>query len=902
MPADPISFRQQQARFAQSSRPSPQRTRQHPARVRPARIINLTTPRLLEWQHGPTRLSGLRPTGSVAGMIAFGLLAQQASTSLTSASLIGAEFGHSPPPTPFDPGPVDPTSPQWAGPGPQAEAQGRSRVLATGGGWPPGAIASDLGGDVVMEMTPLQQQQPATADSQVMQAASNTVLALCVRNPGTCGTALAAGVAIGTLATLGSGVVRALDATTQRASAPNADDGGGFSPPSAGATSPSRPPPQRYRIDETALPPQVRFNASELDPQRSPCQSLGRHVNGRWQDGRALERSRTQQGTFVDLRDRSLVIRQQIARQCVQLTDPTPAEKVVADLWSSGMDAARIDSLGLAPLQPALDEIDALQRRDDLPAYLFDQTVLGRNPLFNLAALPDQQVPARNMAYLSQGGLGLPDAGWYANPAMSGRIAAYQQHVAGMLHLSGMTADVAAAAADRVVALETKLAEASEPFVRLAEDVGLYYNPLDLATASAVTPRLHWSALFDAHGIARPPQVSLGMPAYFEQLDELLATVPLQDWKDYLRFHATDRAAPCLAQRFAEAHATFHDGVLKGRRSQVPRWARVLDIIEHHAGHAMGEPYIEATYPPRADARMHAMTHQLRGALMQRLERSPWMQPRTIAVALQKAKRMKLDVGAPTKWPDWTGTGTQGKDFLQDVQAVAAFAHQRNIARVDQPVDVDEWKMSPQTVDAYQDAFQNRIVLPAAILQPPFFDPGADDALNYGGIGVVLGHEMAHGFDSIGSTVAADGTTTDWWTPIDRQRFEAFADRLAAQVKGYQVNGRDVDGELTLDENLADLGGLVIALHAMREATADQPDPMIDGMTREQRFFANFAFCWRRAATEERASLDMETDNHAPSQVRADLGPSNMPAFAEAFDCAPGDPMNRNASDHVRFL
>lgn len=912
MPADPIASSQHRARFeqrvARAPRASSVQQRTRPARFQPGRIDNHLLPSHPDMQTRRPQ-PGPRAAPGLAGTISLLLLAQHA-----GASLIGAEFGYTPPPTPHDPGPLGSGPGPWPDPAQQADLQARSRALTAAGNWPPGALAADVWIPLESAQTADDVPAPAAesllpaAESPLVQAASNSALALCVQHPRRCGMA----VALASVAVIGGGVAALFLASSSRGSAPAAIDDddaaddvdvdvdvdvdASVAPPASG---PARP---RYLIDEAALPPQVRFNASELDPQRAPCASLGHHVNGRWQDSRALERSRTQQGTFVDLRDRSLVIREQIARQTVQLADPSPAEKVVADLWSTGMAAARIDSLGITPLQPALDEIDALDGPGTLAAHLLGQTVLGRNPLFELAALPDQQDPSRHMAYLSQAGLGLPDAAWYSNPAMTARVAAYTAHVATMLGLSGLVPHAAAVAAERVVALETALAEVSEPFARLAEDVSLYYNPLDLATAMRVTPRLDWSALFSAYGMAPPARISLGMPAYFEQLDDLLASVPLQDWKHYLRFHAVDRAAPCLAQRFAEGHARFHDGVLMGRRSQVPRWARVLDIIEHHAGQAMGEPYIQATFPVHANERIHDVAVQLRSALLQRLQRVPWMSPATRAAATEKARRIQIDTGAPARWPDWSGAGTQGKGFLEDVQAVTAFTHRRNIARIGQPVDGREWKMSPQTVDAYQDSFQNRIVLPAALLQPPFFDPDADAALNYGGIGVVLGHEMSHGFDSIGSVVTPDGTTRDWWSATDRARFDALADRLATQLSGYRVNGRDIDGQLTLDENLADLGGLAIAFQALQQATAGEPDPMIDGMSREQRFFANFAFCWRRAATAERTTLDMEIDNHAPSQVRADLGPSNLPAFAEAFNCAPGEPMARNASDRVRFL
>jgi len=818
------------------------------------------------------------------------LMAQHA-----GASLIGDGMRHAPP-RPFPPkGPdLGPDPTRWATPASIADRQAQARArAASSAGWP-GADAAD----VAIPMQPLAPGEAPTAadpllvagDESPVTTAENPLafaVGVCVRNKRMCAAAVGGAALYGAARVLGALYAPAAARIWQQLLRSHQQDT---------AVQP------RYLLDAGTLPPQVRLQPKDLDPARPPCHSLGDHVNGRWQATEALERSRTQQGTFVDLRDRSLAIRQQLARQMVRLEDPSPAEKLVGDLWSSGMDDGRVDIVGLAPLQPALDAIDAISHHDGLPAYLFKQTTLGRNPLFQLDALPDQARPGFLMAYLSQGGLGLPDADWYGNADMRGRVDAYREHVSRMLAMGGMAPEEAQQAAREVVALETQLAAASEPFVRLATDITLYYNPQTVAAASAQTPRLPWGQLFSAYGMAAPEQLSLGMPDYFRTLDTLLGQVPLQTWRNYLRFHALDDAAPCLAQRFAQAGADFHDGELKGRRSQVPRWARVLEIIDQQAALAMSEPYITAIWNGQIGERVDALTTGIHAALRRRLAAVPWMDPDTRAIALEKAEKIRVDTGHPRRWPDWEGVGTKGQDFLHDVQATRQFVHHRNIAQIGMPVDTDEWKLSAQSVDAYQDTFQNRIVLPAAILQPPFFDPDADDALNYGGIGVVLGHEMAHGFDSIGSGVAADGSIVDWWSSGDRARFESIAERLAAQVARYQVNGRDVDGTLTLDENLADLGGLALALDALQERTKDIPDPMIDGMTREQRFFANFAFCWRRAATAERTALDMDMENHAPNQVRADLGPSNMPAFSAAFGCRPGDPMARNETERVAFL
>jgi len=777
---------------------------------------------------------------------------------------------------------------------PAGARSGPARLDACGRAMPallPGACAMEMG-------TYPDPEQPAVTDAlvpSVIPVAADAAAAACALSPRRCGIALATGVA---LTTLGSGALMLKHLF---------DRGDRIAPPAA--PSPDTHPVTAHDADQGPMPEQInqlmhpfRFNASELDPAHPACQSLGAHVNGRWQADNALESSRTRLGTFDHLRDRSLLIRYQLARGIAGMSDADAAQKVIGDLWQAGMDADRIEAEGITPLQPALQAIDALENTDHLMNHLFNATASAGNPLFDLAALPDLENPSVNIAYLGQGGLGLPDSAWYSDPDKAPLLAAYQAHVMRTLQLAGMSADDAAVAAANVIGFERALAEVSEPFAVLATDMAQYYNPVNLTTAALHTPAINWQGLFDAHQMQAPATFSLGMPRYFEKVDALLASTPLPIWKDYLRFHAVDRASPCLSARFVENHAAFHDGVLKGRRTPVPRWARVLDIIERSAGDAFSPMYVRAAHSPHAAARMADMTAMLSGVLREHLASADWMQESTRMEALRKAGGLTVETGQPEHWLSWEGATTQGQTFLHDVQAARTFSHRRNMATVGQPVDASIWKMTAQTADAYLDTSQNHIVLPAALLQPPFFDADADDALNYGGIGVVLGHEMAHGFDSFGSSIDSEGRLRDWWTQQDRARFNALAEQLATQFSQYRVGDRNVDGYLTLDENLADLGGLSLAFDAMQQATAGTPDPMIDGMTREQRFFANFAFTWRQLATPERTDLDMQTDTHVPASVRADAAPSNMPAFARAFNCSPGDPMARPSGQRVHFL
>lgn len=763
-------------------------------------------------------------------------------------------------------------------------------------GSPPRSI---LPGAQAVESIPLS-EQPAGAPLlqqpvlvQVTNALADTAAATCTLSPRRCGAALLISASSMALGAIG-GWVAGTSSTAGAAPDPC---------PPRDPSPPPHPEPARttYHLVDDALPPAARFDAGQRDSAVSPCDSLGAHVNGRWEDAMALAPSRSRLGTFEHLRDRSLLVRLQLIEQIAAQPRPTAGERLVADLWVGGMDKARIEAAGRSPVQPALDAIDALTDNAALFGWLTDATLRARNPLFEFAVMPDLADHSRHTAYLAQRGLGLPDSAWYTDPAHARTVEAYRTYIARMLTLADLPNDQADARAAAVVALEGELAAASVPFHELANDDSVYHNLVDAAQAASVTPHMPWTAFFAAHGQHTPARFSLGMPDFFRRVDALLQTAPLQTWKDYLRFHALDQAAPALSSAYAEAHADFHDRVLKGRTGEVPRWARVLDMIEHSAGDALGPGYVELAYPPETAAAVGSLIQTLRSALDHQLANSAFMEDAARAQARLKASRMRIEVGQPSAWHAWEGVNSTRGDFAASLEAADAHVHRRNVQQLQTPVQTGTWRMTPQTVDAYHDMLRNHIVLPAALLQPPLFDPDADPALNYAGLGVILGHEMAHAFDAMGNRIDADGAQRDWLSPDDRARFDALATRLIEQFNAYTIEGHPIDGSLTLDENLSDLGGLGIALEAMRQATAGTPDPMIDGMTREQRFFANFAFTWRSVTTPERLVLELATNTHVPGRVRADGAPSNLPEFAQAFNCSEGQPMARGPSDRVAF-
>jgi putative endopeptidase len=390
------------------------------------------------------------------------------------------------------------------------------------------------------------------------------------------------------------------------------------------------------------------------------------------------------------------------------------------------------------------------------------------------------------------------------------------------------------------------------------------------------------------------------MPDFHREVDAMIAEHPLDAWKSYLRFRALDAASPYLAEPFAREHYAFYGRTMIGQREIKARWKRVLEAIEQRAGEAMGQLYVRVAFPPESKARMEALVGDLSTALKARIEKLDWMSAETKQKALAKWATFTPKIGYPEKWRDFTGLETSRDSYLGNVLAANAFLYRRELAKIGKPVDRTEWDMTPQTVNAYYNPLANEIVFPAAILQPPFFDPAADEAMNYGAIGAVIGHEMTHGYDDQGSRFGASGNFENWWSEADAAGFAARTEKLVRQFDAYEaLPGLKVNGKLTLGENIADLGGLATAYDAMVLATAGKPDPKPGGLTRDQRFFLSYATAWRSQMTADALKVMVAANPHSPPQFRAIGAPSNLPAFSAAFSCKPGVPMARSGEERV---
>ncbi|MDQ1109279.1 putative endopeptidase [Stenotrophomonas rhizophila] len=642
--------------------------------------------------------------------------------------------------------------------------------------------------------------------------------------------------------------------------------------------------------------PLISLNSADLDPAIAACTDLNGFVNSSWLKANPVPNDQTTWGSFEILRERSLEVQHALVQQAAaSQAKAGSVEAKIGDIWKTGSDEAKIEAAGIAPLQPQLDKIAALNDTAAITRYLRDSQAQGQGVLFSLSANADYKDSANVIAYVGQGGLGLPEKGYYFDESQAKIREAYVAYIAQALTLSGVDAAQAKTQAQAVMEFETRLAKASLSRIEL-RDPAKRYNPVSAAEADKLTPNFSWTALFDTLKVPAAQKFSLAQPGFFGEVDKMLTEVPASTWQAYLRFHTVDDAAPYLSSAFEKANFDFYGTTLRGQKEMQPRWKRVLESVNTSIGEGLGQLYVDAVFPAESKEQMQHLVENLSVALKARLEKLEWMGEDTRKKALEKWASFTPKIGYPDKWRDWSGFETNADSYLGNMQAARAFNYRYMLNKIGKPVDKTEWGMTPQTVNAYYNATKNEIVFPAAILQAPFFDAKADPALNYGGIGAVIGHEMMHGYDDSGSQFAANGNFDNWWTDSDRKAFTGRTDQLVAQFDGYEsLPGVNVKGKLTLGENIGDLGGLTVAYDALQMALKENPkaNVAVDGHSQDQRFFMNWATVWRRNFTDGELRVRLNTDPHAPANFRANGAPSNMPAFAQAFECKPGDAMVR---------
>ena len=652
------------------------------------------------------------------------------------------------------------------------------------------------------------------------------------------------------------------------------------------------------------------FDVSELGDSALACQDFNGFVNAKWVAANPIPADRTRWGAFDALAESSLNTQHSIVEKAAKGAATAPAgsiEQKIGYLYQSGMNEDAIEKAGFDPIKPKLDAIAGLKNGADVADYITKSYVDGDMQVFQFGSSADFQHADMQIAYAFEAGLGLPTKDYYSDAKYKDIRDGYVAYIAKALELTGVAeADAKKQAAD-VLAFETQLAAASLSPVEARKPENQYHF-VSVKDADKATPHFSWDKFFAAQGVTIDKGFSLSQPKFFAEFDKQLAKAPISQWQAYLRFHTIDDASPYLSKNFQDNKFAFYGKTLSGQPEQKVRWKRVLGTVNSSMGQALGQLYVAEVFKPEAKARAQELVDNVRNALKTRIENLDWMSGETKAKAIAKWNTFLPKIGYPDKWRDWSGLNISGDNYYANVMAAAKFNYDYDIAKIGKPTDRLEWGMTPQTVNAYYNPTDNTINFPAAILQPPFFDAKADDGINYGGIGAVIGHEASHGFDDQGSQFDGAGNNKNWWTDDDATKFKARTAKLVEQFNAYApIKDKPdvhVNGELTLGENIGDLGGLNAAYDALQTALKQHPGEAgqkIDGYTADQRFFMNWARVWRGHVREKQALLLINADEHAPASLRAIAAPSNMPAFASAFQCKPGDAMVAPADKQVKI-
>ena len=623
---------------------------------------------------------------------------------------------------------------------------------------------------------------------------------------------------------------------------------------------------------------------------------LYRHINGKWLDTAEIPADKARYGAFHELAENTeKQLRDIVAglEKDSALADNSDAQKI-RDLYASFMDESRLESLGSMPLQTQLQRIDALNSKDEVWAYFAAAVQAGINVPIVPFVHQDNRDATRYAVDLYQAGLGLPDRDYYLKDGDDGTYKkireAYVQHITKMLQL----ADIANAstAAREILKLETELAKAQWDKVTNRDPIKTY-NKYSFAELPTLASQVNWPAYIQGAGVSdKVDYLLVSQPSYVTALGKLLVSKPLSVWRTYLKWRLIADYAPYLSKAFVDENFAFNGATLTGVPEIRPRWKRGLSVVESSIGEGLGQLYVAKHFPEENKQRMLALVGNLLKAYQQSITTLDWMSDTTKQQAQEKLSKIAVKIGYPKQWRDYGTLEIKADDLVGNVQRAQQFEYQRNVNKLGKPIDRDEWQMTPQTVNAYYNPEMNEVVFPAAILQPPFFNADADDAVNYGGIGAVIGHEISHGFDDQGSQYDGDGNLRDWLSKADHEQFAAKTKALVAQYAAYEpIKGYHVNGELTLGENIADNSGLAIAHKAYVLSLADKSAPVLDGLTGEQRFFAGWAQVWRTKAREKEAIRLLTVDPHSPPEYRADGAVLNQDAFYTAFDVKPSDKM-----------
>ncbi|HKI78040.1 MAG TPA: M13 family metallopeptidase [Ignavibacteriaceae bacterium] len=647
------------------------------------------------------------------------------------------------------------------------------------------------------------------------------------------------------------------------------------------------------------------LNRNNMDTNVKPTTDFYEYANGGWLKNNPIPGEYSRWGSFEVLAEENYKVLRSILEKASENKDAKPGsnEQKIGDFYFTGMDTVKIENDGFDPIKPELKQIDDINSTKDLYDVISHFHTTGTSGIFRFYGNTDQKNSDMVIAQISQGGLGLPDRDYYTKDDSRSKDVRdkYVKHVVKMLTLIGQDETTAEKNANTIMNIETRLAKSSMTRVE-RRDPNKTYNKMSLNDLVKMAPGFEWKNFFSQIGLSDPGEINVGQPEFIKEVSVMMKDIPLDDWKTFLTWKLVDDAANFLSSPFVNENFNFNGKFLSGQEVLPERWKTVMRMTSRMLGEALGQIYVKEIFPPEAKQRANKIVMNLIDAMGERIKGLDWMSETTKEAALKKLAGFTVKIGYPDKWKDYSKLEIKRDSYSANVQRASEFSVQRNYDKIGKPVDKTEWGMTPQTVNAYYEPTRNEIVFPAAILQPPFFNQDADDAVNYGAMGAVIGHEVTHGFDDQGSQYDVDGNLKNWWTEEDKTKFKERVQKIIDQYDAFTpVDSTHVNGSLTTGENIADLGGLTVAFTAFKKTDEYKNNKMIDGFTPPQRFFLSWAQVWRNNIKDQALMLRLKTDPHSPGKYRVNGPFANMPKFWNAFNVKEGDPMRASQDKVVKI-
>lgn len=647
------------------------------------------------------------------------------------------------------------------------------------------------------------------------------------------------------------------------------------------------------------------FDLANIDSTAIPCENFYQYAIGNWQKNNPIPATDGRWGSFNILNEANEL-------KLITIIEEASAEKgkkgtpkqQIGDFYTAAFDSTNADKLGMSPLKPLLEKIEGVNNIQSLVETMASLKIKGSGSLFSYYVDVDARNSTQNIFYLGQGGYGLPDRDYYFPTDDRGKniLVEYEKHLVALFKLSGETEEASLVNAKSTLAIETELAKAALDKVKRRDPVATY-NKMTVVEIQKLCPSFDWNKFLQVANVTGVTEMVVDQPKYFSTLTKTFTKFKIEQWKEYLKFQALNDFSPYLSSNFENQHFAFYSTTLRGVKEMKPRWKRALETSNHHVGEQIGKLFVEKHFPEEQKKRVLGYIHNIADVFKERVQKLDWMSDSTKTKALDKLSKFTYKIGYPDKWKDFSSIEIVKDNFVQNMMNVRAFEYAEMMAKIGKPVDKTEWGMTPQTINAYYNPTMNEIVFPAAILQPPFFNPDADDAVNYGGIGGVIGHEFSHGFDDQGSQFDGDGNLRNWWSEQDLSNFKHLTGKLVDQFNAFHVVEETyVNGELTLGENIADLAGITLSYYAMLKSYEGKTEPKpIDGFTYKQRFFLGWTQVWASNIKDEEAIRLANVDPHSPTKYRV-LGPlTNMVEFDEVFGCKHGNKMVATDSLRVKI-